>query len=140
MRLWLDPSRLAARSLTALDVTNALSEQNVEVAAGQLGQQPSDSSQQFQMAVRVVGRLTDPREFENIIIKNSSTASGIVLLKDVGHAEIGAENYSTDLRFAGGGAPGGEAIATALQQLSTPNALAPDTPSRAVLTELQKSF
>src|SRR5437667_5601529 len=70
MRLWLDPSRLAARGLTALDVTNALTEQNVEVAAGQLGQQPSDPHQQFQMAVRVVGRLTDPRQFDNIILKN----------------------------------------------------------------------
>jgi HAE1 family hydrophobic/amphiphilic exporter-1 len=140
MRIWLDPNRLAARGLTALDVTNALSEQNVEVAAGQLGQQPSDSSQQFQMAVRVVGRLTDPREFENIIIKNSSTASGIVLLKDVGHAEVGAENYSTDLRFAGGGAPGGEAIGIGVQQLSNANALDVDKRCRAVLAELEKSF
>jgi len=87
MRLWLDPSRLAARGLTALDVTNALTEQNVEVAAGQLGQQPSDPKQQFQMAVRVVGRLTDPRQFDNIILKNSSNSSGgIVLVKDVGRA------------------------------------------------------
>ena len=72
MRIWLDPSRLAARGLTALDVTNALAEQNVEVAAGQLGQQPSDSKQNFQMAIRVVGRLTDPKQFDNIVIKNST--------------------------------------------------------------------
>src|SRR5712692_6088598 len=68
MRIWLDPARLAARGLTALDVTSALSAQNVEVAAGQLGQPPSDKSQTYQMAVRVVGRLSDPREFENIIL------------------------------------------------------------------------
>ena len=86
MRIWLDPARLAARKLTALDVTSALSEQNVEVAAGQLGQPPSDKGQSYQMAVRVVGRLTDPREFDNIILKNSSTFGGLVLLKDVGHA------------------------------------------------------
>ena len=101
MRLWLDPAKLAARQLTALDVTNALAEQNIEVPAGQLGIPPSDAKQSFQIAVRVAGRLTDPKQFENIIIKNSSTANGIVLLKDVGRAEIGAENYNTDLKFSG---------------------------------------
>jgi HAE1 family hydrophobic/amphiphilic exporter-1 len=135
MRIWLDPNRLAARSLTALDVTNALAEQNVEVAAGQLGQPPSDSSQKFQMAVRVVGRLSDPRQFENIIIKNSPTAGGIVLLKDVGNAEIGAENYSTELKFSGG-----DAVGLGIQQLSNANALDVDKRCRAVLAELQKSF
>jgi hydrophobic/amphiphilic exporter-1 (mainly G- bacteria), HAE1 family len=140
MRLWLDPSRLAARGLTALDVTNALTEQNVEVAAGQLGQQPSDSKQSFQMAVRAVGRLSDPRQFENIVIKNSTTANGIVTIKDVGRAEIGAENYSTDLKFQGTGFPGGEAIGVGIQQLSNANALDVDKRCRAVLAELEKSY
>ncbi|NYF80561.1 efflux RND transporter permease subunit [Granulicella arctica] len=135
MRIWLDPAKLAARGLTALDVTNALSEQNVEVAAGQLGLPPADPKQSFQMAVRVVGRLSDPREFDNIIIKNSSTANGLVLLKDVGHSEIGAENYNTDLKFSGG-----EAVGIGIQQLSTANALDVDKQCRAVLTELRKSF
>jgi HAE1 family hydrophobic/amphiphilic exporter-1 len=140
MRIWLDPNRLAARGLTALDVTNALAEQNVEVAAGQLGQQPADSKQNFQMAVRVVGRLSDPRQFENIVLKNSSTAGGIVLLKDVGRAEIGAENYNTDLKFQGTGFPGGEAVGVGIQQLSTANALDVDKRCRAVLAELEKSY
>jgi HAE1 family hydrophobic/amphiphilic exporter-1 len=140
MRLWLDPSRLAARGLTALDVTNALTEQNVEVAAGQLGQQPSDSKQSFQMAVRAVGRLSDPRQFENIVIKNSTTANGIVTIRDVGRAEIGAENYSTDLKFQGTGFPGGEAIGVGVQQLSNANALDVDKRCRAVLAELEKSY
>jgi HAE1 family hydrophobic/amphiphilic exporter-1 len=135
MRIWLDPTRLAARGLTALDVTNALAEQNVEVAAGQLGQQPSDPKQNFQMAVRVVGRLSDPREFENIIIKTSPTAAGIVLLKDVGRAEVGAENYSTLLKFSGN-----EAVGIGVQQLSNANALDVDKKCRAVLAELEKSF
>ncbi len=135
MRIWLDPNKLAARSLTALDVTSALAEQNVEVAAGQLGQQPSDPHQAFQMAVRVVGRLSDPKQFENIILKNSTTAGGLVLLKDVGHAEIGAETYSTDLKFSGG-----DAIGIGIQQLSNANALDVDKKCRAVLAELQKSF
>ena len=93
MRVWLDPVRLAARGLTATDVVNALVEQNVEIPAGQLGQPPSDSKQAFQIPVRVVGRLTSPAEFDNIIVKNS--ANGLVLLKDVGHSEVGAEDYST---------------------------------------------
>ncbi len=139
MRIWLDPARLAARQLTALDVSNALSEQNVEVAAGQLGQPPSDSTQNYQMAVRVVGRLSDPREFDNIILKNSTTVGGLVLLKDVGHAELGAENYNTDLRFAYG-ANSGEAVGVGVQQLSNANALDVDKRCRAVLAELQKSF
>ena len=135
MRIWLDPARLAARGLTALDVTNALSEQNVEVAAGQLGQPPSDNSQTYQMAVRVVGRLSDPREFENIILKNSTTSGGLVLLKDVGHAEVGAESYATDLKFSGG-----QAVGIGVQQLSNANALQVDKQCKAVLAELAKSF
>ncbi len=140
MRLWLDPSRLAARGLTALDVTSALSEQNVEVAAGQLGQQPADSKQAFQMAVRVVGRLTDPRQFDNIVIKNSTNANGIVLIKDVGRSEVGAENYNTDLKFQGTGFEGGEAVGVGVQQLSNANALDVDKKCRAVLAELEKAY
>ena len=92
MRVWLDPVRMAARGLTATDVVNALQEQNVEIPAGQLGQPPANSKQAFQIPVRVVGRLTSPAEFDNIIVKNS--ANGLVLLKDVGHSAVGAEDYS----------------------------------------------
>ncbi len=139
MRVWLDPAKLAARQLTALDVTNALSEQNVEVPAGQLGIPPSDPKQSFQIAVRVAGRLSNPKEFENVIIKNSSTANGIVLLKDVGRAEIGAENYNTDLKFYGAGA-GGDAVGIGVQQLATANALSVKKQCEAVLADLSKSF
>ncbi|MGI4980976.1 MAG: efflux RND transporter permease subunit, partial [Janthinobacterium lividum] len=139
MRIWLDPAKLAARQLTALDVTNALSEQNVEVAAGQLGQPPSDDRQSYQMSVRVVGRLSDPRQFDNIILKNNSNLGGLVLMKDVGRAELGAENYNTDLRFHFGNV-GGRAVGIGVQQLSNANALDVDKKCRAVLTELEKSF
>ena len=135
MRVWLDPARLAARGLTALDVTNALSEQNVEVAAGQLGRPPSENSQEYQMAVRVVGRLSDPREFENIILKNSPNNGGLVLVKDVGRAEVGAENYDTSLKFSGG-----DAVGLGVQQLSNANALQVDKQCKAVLADLAKSF
>src|SRR3990172_4284442 len=100
MRLWIDPARLAARGLTASDVVNALREQNVQVAAGQVGQQPAPADQAYQISVRAVGRLTEPSEFENIIIERGADGS-LVRLKDVGRAELGAENYSSMLRYNG---------------------------------------
>jgi len=133
MRVWLDPVRLAARDLTAADVVNSLMEQNVEIPAGQLGQPPSDSSQAFQVPVRVVGRLSDPKQFDNIIVKNS--ANGLVQLKDVGHSVIGAEDYSSILSYSGHVAQG-----IGVQQLSNANALDVDAKAKAALKELSKSF
>ncbi len=154
MRIWLDPNKLAARGLTPLDVTSALQQQNVEVPAGQLGVPPSDPHQAYQMAVRVVGRLSDPREFENIILKSNAAnsaagsaasatptaGSGIVLLKDVGHAELGAEDYNTSLKYAAVGVPQGDAIGVGVQQLSNANALDVDRKCKEVFAQLQKSF
>ena len=133
MRVWLDPIRLAARGLTATDVVNALTEQNVEIPAGALGQPPSNSKQAFQIPVRVVGRLTNPDEFNNLIVKYSS--NGLVLLKDVGHAEIGAENYSTVLEYQGYPAMG-----IGVEQLSNANALDVDRRAKAALDQLSKNF
>jgi hydrophobic/amphiphilic exporter-1 (mainly G- bacteria), HAE1 family len=133
MRIWLDPVKLAARDLTANDVVNSLMEQNVEIPAGQLGQPPSNSTQAFEVPVRVVGRLSDPAQFDNIIVKNAPT--GLVLLKDVGHAEVGAEDYSSTLEYAGHAAMG-----CGVQQLSNANALDVDAKAKAVLKQLSKSF
>jgi HAE1 family hydrophobic/amphiphilic exporter-1 len=133
MRIWLDPEKLASRGLTASDVVSALSEQNVEIPAGQVGQQPSDKAQSYQITVSVVGRLTDPAQFENIVLKND--ASGIVQLKDVGRAEIGAEDYSTDLRYNGQ-----DAIGVGVQQLSNANALQVDRDAKAALDKLALTF
>jgi hydrophobic/amphiphilic exporter-1 (mainly G- bacteria), HAE1 family len=133
MRIWLDPTKLAARQLTAADVISALQEQNVEIPAGQLGRPPADPKQTFQVTLRVVGRLSEPKEFEDIILKN--TANGIVQLKDVGRAEIGAENYDNNLLFSGH-----PAIGVGVQQLSNANALEVDKAAKAALLELSKSF
>ena len=133
MRLWLDPTKLAARQLTASDVVSALQEQNVEIAAGAIGQPPLDKPQDFQYSVRAVGRLSDPEQFNNIILKQAST--GIVLLKDVGHAEIGAEDYSTSLKFSG--IP---AVGIGVQQLAGANAIEVDRLAKLELAELSKSF
>ena len=100
MRLWLDPNRLASRRLTAQDVINALNEQNVQVGAGQLGQQPSPPNQMYQIDLRAVGRLQNVSEFEDIIVKSGENGA-LIKLKDVGRAELGAENYNSFLRFKG---------------------------------------
>ncbi len=140
MRVWLDPAKLAARGLTALDVTAALQEQNVEIAAGQVGSPPNAGTQSYQMAVRVVGRLSNPRQFENIVLKGQAgtangSGAGLVLLKDVGRAEIGAENYATELKFSGG-----DAVGVGIEQLANANALEVATQCRKVLADLKKSF
>ena len=84
--------------------------------------------------MRVVGRLTSPAEFDNIIVKNS--ANGLVLLKDVGHSEVGAEDYSSALKYQRRTRP----WASASQQLSNANALEVDRAAKAALAELSKSF
>lgn len=133
MRIWLDPMRLAARGLTATDVVTALQQQNIEIAAGSLGAPPAYPKQQYQITVNAVGRLTDPAQFDDIVLKN--TPSGIVLLKQVGRAELGAEDYSTDLKYNGYGAVG-----VGIQQLSNANALDVDRQARAALAQLSKQF
>ncbi len=133
MRIWLDPQKLAARQLTASDVTAALAEQNLEVAAGQLGQPPSNPGQAFQITISAEGRLKTADEFANIIVKN--TPNGIVQIKDIGRAELGAENYGSELEFSGA-----SAVGLGVQQLSNANALDVDRDGKAALLELSKSF
>jgi HAE1 family hydrophobic/amphiphilic exporter-1 len=134
MRIWLEPALLAGRSLTATDVVNALREQNVEVAAGQVGQPPSPSGQSFQISVRAVGRLTEPGEFGNIIVKAQPDGT-LVKLKDVGTVELGSESYDSNLTF--GDFP---AIGFAVFQLPSANALAVDKAVKAELLRLSKRF
>jgi HAE1 family hydrophobic/amphiphilic exporter-1 len=134
MRLWLDPVRMAGRGLTAPDVVNALSEQNVEVAAGQVGQQPAVPGQNYQFSVRAVGRLSEAAQFDDIILKTNGDGT-LVRLRDVGHAELGAENYASDLQFNGQ-----DAVGVAVEQLSTANALDVDRRALAELERLSKSF
>ena len=134
MRLWLDPGRLAGRGLTAPDVVNALAEQNVEVAAGQVGQQPAVPGQNYQVSVRAVGRLSEPAQFENIILKTNADGT-LVRLKDVGRAELGAETYSSDMEFNGE-----DAVGIAVIQLSTANSLDVDRRAIAELNRLARSF
>ncbi|MGO9347896.1 MAG: efflux RND transporter permease subunit [Terriglobales bacterium] len=134
MRLWLDPVRMAGRGLTADDAVNALQEQNVEISAGQVGAQPSMPGQQFQISVRAVGRLSETAQFDDIILKSNPDGT-LVRLKDVGHAELGAEDYTSDLDFNGR-----DAIGIAVTQLSTANALDVHQRCVAELDRLAKHF
>ncbi len=134
MRLWLDPAKLAQRGLTATNVLSALQEQNVQVAAGQIGQPPSAEGQAYQISVRAVGRLSEAAEFDNIILK-TGTDGTLVRLKDVGHAELGAENYGTLLRFNGH-----DAVGLAVTQLPGANALDVDKAAKEELLRLSKNF
>ena len=98
MRLWLDPTKLAGRNITAADVLNALREQNVQVAAGALGDAPAPAGQDFTISVRAMGRLSEAPEFEDVVIKAGKDGA-LVRVRDVGRVELGAETYSSNLRF-----------------------------------------
>jgi hydrophobic/amphiphilic exporter-1 (mainly G- bacteria), HAE1 family len=134
MRVWLDPARLASRDLTASDVIDALREQNVQIAAGRVGQPPAPEGQQFQISVRATGRLVEPREFANIILKTGKDGT-LVQLKDVGRVELGAENYDTLLRVNGV-----EGVGIGVQQLATANALDVEQQAREVMARLAERF
>ena len=134
MRLWLDPDRLAAREITAADVVGALREQNVQIAAGSIGQAPAPSGQMYQLSVRAVGRLREPAEFDDIIVK-SAPGGALVRLKDVGRAELGAETYSSQLRFQGV-----EAVGFGVIQLPTANALDVEQAVSAEMERLAAQF
>jgi HAE1 family hydrophobic/amphiphilic exporter-1 len=134
MRLWLDPGKMAARGLTASDVVSALAQQNVQIAAGQVGQAPAPKTQMFQISVRAVGRLTEASQFEDIILKPGNNGA-LVRLKDVGRAELGAEDYSSVLRFNGY-----DAVGIGVAQLPTANALDVDKQVRDELARLSKRF
>jgi HAE1 family hydrophobic/amphiphilic exporter-1 len=134
MRLWLDPERMASRGLTASDVTSAVSEQNVEVAAGQVGNPPIRAGQAYQISVRAIGRLSDPTQFDNIILKTNADGT-LVRLRDVGHAELGAEDYGSDLQFNGH-----DSVGLGITQLSNANALEVDRRVLAELDRLSKHF
>jgi HAE1 family hydrophobic/amphiphilic exporter-1 len=134
MRLWLDPAKMAQRGLTATNVLAALQEQNVQVAAGQVGQPPAPNNQSYQISVRAIGRLTDASEFDNIILKTGADGT-LVRVKDVGRAELGAEDYGSHLRFNGH-----EAVGMGITQLPGANALDVDKAAKAEFLRLSKNF
>ncbi|MBC7883803.1 MAG: multidrug efflux RND transporter permease subunit [Anaerolineae bacterium] len=134
MRLWLDPDRLAARKLSAIDVVRALETQNLQVGAGQIGQPPSLGGQPYQISVRAMGRLKSPAQFDNLVIKRGVNGT-LVRLKDVGHSELGAEDYTTFMRFTGR-----NAVGIAVSQLPGANTLDVYREVKAELDRQARSF
>jgi gold/copper resistance efflux pump len=133
MRVWLDPAKVAARGLTASDVVGAIQEQNVQVAAGSVGQQP-EASAAFQVTVNTLGRLSSEQQFGEIVVK-TGTDGQVTRLRDVARIELGADSYA--LRSLLNGKP-----ALAMQIIQSPGANALDVSSavRTTMAELQKGF
>ncbi|BBL75039.1 efflux RND transporter permease subunit [Methylomagnum ishizawai] len=117
MRVWLDPEKIAARNLTASDVVNAIREQNIQVAAGVLGQPPVPQGQEFQFTLTTQGRLSDEHQFGEIIVKNGADGQ-ITRLKDVARIELGAKDYASQLRL-----DGQETVGLAIFQMPGTNAI-----------------
>src|SRR4029079_6965590 len=134
MRFWLDPEKLAARNLTAGDVINAVKEQNVQVAAGQIGQQPVPKGLNFQYTMSTLGRLDETEQFADIIIKTGG-AGQITRLRDVGRIELGAKNQ--DITNTLDGQP---SVGLAVYSLPGSNALETAERIQKKMEELKQRF
>ncbi|MBU2518008.1 MAG: multidrug efflux RND transporter permease subunit [Proteobacteria bacterium] len=134
MRLWLDPQKLKTYSLTTDDIASAIKEQNVQVAAGVIGQPPAPKGQNFQLTVTVLGRLQDVSQFEQIIVKTGSDGR-MVRVKDVARVELGAQTYTMGSKM------NQKSTATIMiYQLPGANLLDISQKCRAVLDRLKPSF
>ena len=134
MRIWLDPGRLKSRNLTTDEVISALREQNVQVAAGAIGQPPNPEGLNFQYTITTLGRLETVQQFENIIVKTGG-AGEIVRIRDVARVELGAQDYSWYVQL-----DGSPSVALAVYQLPGSNALAVADGVREALAELEQNF
>ncbi|MBV9384940.1 MAG: efflux RND transporter permease subunit [Chroococcidiopsidaceae cyanobacterium CP_BM_ER_R8_30] len=134
MRIWLDPARLASRGITAQDVVNAINQQNIQVGAGTIGQPPAPTGQMYQIPITAQSRLTKPTQFENIIVK-TNTDGTLIKIKDLGRVELGAETYSSFLRF-----DGKDAVGLGIYQLPGSNALDVAKAVKAEMKNLAQHF
>ena len=135
MRIWLRPDRMAQLGITAGDVQRAVANQNQQFAVGRIGQSPTGSAVEQSFAVTTTGRLADPTEFENIILRAKNGDAAIVRLGDIGRAELGQKDYSIRSKFQGK-----PATVIAVYQQPGANALDVSKQVRATLAEMQKSF
>ena len=140
IRAWLDPEKLRARSMTAGDVVSAIQEQNVQVVAGQLGQPPSPDSLDFQPTLCALGRLVEPGQFGDIVVKTGQSPPGcpsvpIVRLRDVARPELGAQQYDQSCTL--NGMP---SVGLAVFQTPTANMLDTADGVRRKMEELKRSF
>jgi multidrug efflux pump len=134
MRLWLDPGKIAARNMDVDEVLAAVREQNVQVAAGQIGGQPALPGTQFQYIVNAQGRLQTEQEFESIVVKSGANGE-TTYLRDVARVELGPDTYALRSML-----DGGPAVAIPVFQLPGANALQLSDAVRATMKELAKGF
>ncbi len=133
MRVWLDPGRLQSLGLTAQDVVSAIQGQNLQVASGVLNQPPVENPLAFQVSVQTQGRLSDPAEFGNIVVKN--TPAAVVRLKNVARVELAAQDYGSNSYL-----DRDPAVALAIFQRPGSNALATAKTIRATMEGLSTRF
>ena len=133
MRVWLDPDRLQSLGMTSGDVITALQAQNIQVASGVLNQPPVEVSGAFQISVQTLGRLADPQQFSNIVIKQTPTA--LVRMKDIARLELAAQDYSSNSYLNLD-----PAVALAVFQRPGSNALATAKMIRQTMDQISKKF
>jgi multidrug efflux pump len=140
MRVWVDPEKLAALNLTSQDVVNAVREQNMQVAAGHFGQPPGDDGQPFEFTITTLGRLSEPEEFENIILRTDE--GRIVRIKDVGTVVLGARNEDISCKISGKDGVGSNrpCVGLVVYQLPYANSMATAERVRGKMRELKKQF
>ncbi|NOY75121.1 MAG: multidrug efflux RND transporter permease subunit [Kiritimatiellaeota bacterium] len=134
IRIWLDPDRLSSLGLTVEDVQQAIQEQNLQAPVGSIGSSPTSPRQQFTYTLQAKGRLSDVKEFQNIIIKATENGS-YVRVKDVAKVELGSVDYSVDSSL-----DGHPAALLAVYQLPSANALAVVRDVRQVMEGLKGAF
>jgi HAE1 family hydrophobic/amphiphilic exporter-1 len=136
MRIWLDPQKLYAFELTPSDVIRVIQQQSQQVTSGQVGAPPAPSGQNFQYTVNVEGRLADPTQFGNIIVKAANANGGrVIRVRDVARVELGAQTYSQTCKLNGKPAAG-----IAIYQSPDANALQVANEVRAKMQALSKAF
>lgn len=135
MRIWLKPDKLAAFGMTAQDVTNAITEQNAQVAAGTVGGTPQEKTQPYEYTVLVQGRLSEPEEFGDIIVRTLPKNGAVVHLKDVARVELGKFNYANNSYV-----DGKRASYLLIYQAPGSNALETADNVYATMDQLKKSF
>ncbi|MDQ5987298.1 MAG: multidrug efflux RND transporter permease subunit [Syntrophus sp. SKADARSKE-3] len=135
MRIWLKPDRMAQLGITANDVVQAVQKQNQQFAVGQIGQAPTDGKVEQTFAVTTKGRMLNPGEFENIILRAGKDGAAILRLKDVGRAQLGSKDYSIRSRMNGK-----PTTIIAVYQQAGANAIDVSTQVQKTLKELKKGF
>src|SRR5499425_2088445 len=134
MRVWLDPGRLASRNIATSDVVQALREQNVQVASGAVGQQPVPSGHAFQLPVTTLGRLREPEEFGNVIVKTGADGR-ITRIRDIARIELAGRDYSVNSYL-----DNQPAVAMVVAQRPGSNALATADAVERMMEELSRGF